>query len=116
MKQPGWMRVSADVAAGNIEAPMTKVLNPAERLRGRLGVQQRNRRLQRTNYLCEMCQAEGRTTAATIVDHIKPLALGGEDIDENTRNLCHPCHTKRTAEQFGHRSCLSIGTDGWPVG
>lgn len=36
-----------------------------------------------------------------MVDHIKPLALGGLDVDENTRNLCDPCHVEVTAEQFG---------------
>ncbi len=39
---------------------------------------------------------------ATVVDHIDPLALGGSDDDENTRNLCDPCHLEVTAEQFGH--------------
>ncbi len=38
---------------------------------------------------------------ADVVDHIVPLAKGGLDVDENTRNLCDPCHVKVTAEQFG---------------
>lgn len=72
-----------------------------ERLRGRAGQRQRLRRLRRTNGLCELCQAEGRVTAATIVDHIKPLAHGGSDEDENTRNLCDAHHRQVTIEQFG---------------
>jgi len=73
-----------------------------ERLRGRAGQRQRARRLRRTNGLCERCQAEGRTALAVVVDHIKPLALGGSDEDSNTRNLCRDCHLEVTAEQFGH--------------
>jgi 5-methylcytosine-specific restriction protein A len=78
-------------------------------------VRLRKRRMERTNWLCEDCSAVGRTTRATVVDHTKPLALGGEDIDDNTRNLCDPCHEKRTAEQFGHKPKLTYGEDGWPI-
>jgi 5-methylcytosine-specific restriction protein A len=87
-----------------------------ERLRGRAGVKQRDRRLRRTHYLCEDCKAEGRVTRATIVDHIIPLSKGGPDTDENTRNLCDDHNLKRTAEQFGHKAPpRRIGIDGWPV-
>lgn len=71
------------------------------RLRGRKAVKTRDRRLKRTHYLCEDCQAEGRVTLATIVDHIVPLIFGGPDTDENTRNLCDEHNLIRTAEQFG---------------
>lgn len=64
-------------------------------------MEQRDRRLQRTDYLCEMCQASGRITIATVVDHIIPLAHGGSDQDINTRNLCDDHHRHVTAEQFG---------------
>jgi 5-methylcytosine-specific restriction protein A len=84
------------------------------RIQGRAGVKLRDRRLQRTNYLCEDCLEEGKTTLATIVDHIHPLSLGGQDVDENTRNLCDPHNEKRTAEQFGFKHKQPIGLDGWP--
>ena len=74
-----------------------------KRLRGRPGQRQRLRRLRRSNGLGERCQKAGRIEAATEVNHIIPLALGGEDVDENTENLCTPCHRTVTAEQFGHR-------------
>lgn len=86
-----------------------------ERLRGRAGQRQRQRRLKRTNGLCEMCLDEGRTELATVVDHVTPLALGGSDEDSNTRNLCDPHHKQVTAEQFGHatkphlRGCDAAG-------
>lgn len=85
-----------------------------ERLRGRAGMAQRERRLRRTHGLCEDCTAEGRTEVAHIVDHIIPLAKGGSDDDDNTRNLCHLHNGLRTAEQFGFKAKARIGADGWP--
>lgn len=73
----------------------------AERLRGRAGQEQRKRRLQ-AEPLCRDCADKGIVTAATVPDHIKPLAQGGADTDDNIRCLCQPCHAIRTAEQFGH--------------
>ena len=71
--------------------------------------------MRRTKGLCEHCLANGITRAASVVDHTTPLALGGSDEDDNTRNLCKPCHDAVTAEQFGHRKKVTIGRDGWPV-
>lgn len=85
------------------------------RIEGRRGVAIRKRRLQRSKGLCEHCVADGKAVIADFVDHIQPLALGGKDVDENTRNLCGPCHEKVTAEQFGHKKRLTIGKDGWPL-
>ena len=91
-------------------------LRPTPRLRGRAGQKQRERRLQRTNYLCEDCLAQGIIRLANIVDHIIPLAHGGPDTDENTRNLCDEHNLKRTAEQFDLKSPVpAIGQDGWPI-
>ncbi|GLT00117.1 hypothetical protein GCM10007897_15010 [Sphingobium jiangsuense] len=86
-----------------------------ERLRGRKAVEVRKRRMARTDGLCERCDARGLTVFATVVDHIKPLALGGTDEDSNTRNLCDPCHAEATAEQFGMRTARGIGRDGRPT-
>lgn len=35
------------------------------------------------------------------VDHMQPLALGGEDTDGNVQVLCHPCHQLKTRAEFG---------------
>lgn len=87
----------------------------AERLRGRRAVEQRKRRLLRSNGLCEMCLPK-RVTIATVVDHIKPLALGGSDEDSNTQNLCTSCHDLKTREDFNLRPAQrQIALDGWPV-
>lgn len=84
------------------------------RHRGSKGQKLRAKRLQ-SNPLCQDCEAKGVITVAVEVDHIQPLSLGGTDTDDNTRNLCKPCHLKRTAEQFGYRKSVSIGLDGWPI-
>jgi 5-methylcytosine-specific restriction protein A len=34
------------------------------------------------------------------VDHVKPLALGGEDIDGNVQVLCKRCHKTKTRADF----------------
>jgi 5-methylcytosine-specific restriction protein A len=83
-------------------APTLSTFAQDKRLRGRRGVQQRRRRLD-AEPLCRICAGAGRTTIATRVDHIKPLALGGLDLDANCRSLCVPCHTAVTREQF--RGC-----------
>lgn len=86
-----------------------------ERLRGRKGVEQRKRRLRRTNGLCEMCLVEGKTVIATVVNHKIPLAHDGSDDDYNTENLCGDHDRIVTARQFGHKVKQEIGVDGWPV-
>lgn len=58
-----------------------------------------------------MCEAQGRITAATVVDHIKPHK-GDQGLfwdRANWQALCKPHHdsTKQRAEQRGH----AIGVD-----
>lgn len=60
----------------------------------------RERRLARTNGLCEMCEAEDKVALATVVNHKVPLARGGEDVDDNTENLCDRHDAIVTAKQF----------------
>ena len=86
-----------------------------ERLRGRAGMAQRQRRLNRTNGLCELCQAEGRVRLATVVDHIVALVNGGDDTDGNTQNLCDPHHEAKTRADLGQRVRPTIDSDGWPT-
>lgn len=49
--------------------------------------------------LCRHCLAQGRTEAATIVDHIVPIAGGGTDDRSNLQGLCGPCHDVKTREE-----------------
>jgi 5-methylcytosine-specific restriction protein A len=53
--------------------------------------------------LCARCLAGGRTTAATVVDHITPHK-GDARLFWNTANhqpLCKPCHDHKTATEDG---------------
>lgn len=97
---------------------MGKLSSDDKRIRGRKGQSLRSRRMARSNWLCTDClNSRPRVIRqADVVDHIVPLALGGDDVDDNTRNLCHDHHAVRTAEQFGHKAPKrETGEDGWPA-
>lgn len=91
---------------------------PDRRVRGSAGQKMRARRLARTDGLCEMCEAEGLTTLATVVNHKLPLAHGGEDVDDNTENLCDRHDAIVTAKQFNKaepRTVVGTDANGWPI-
>jgi 5-methylcytosine-specific restriction protein A len=48
---------------------------------------------------CAKCPCRVLPSAAD-VDHVVPLALGGEDIDSNVQILCRPCHKLKTRSDF----------------
>ena len=53
--------------------------------------------------LCVLCKAEGKTTPATVVDHVKPHR-GDEELfwDEgNWQAACKPHHDRKTASEDG---------------
>lgn len=93
---------------------MTPKRNRHGRIEGRRGVALRKARLA-NEPLCRICLDNDRVTAATVPDHIIPLAKGGADTDDNIRCLCDPCHDEVTAQQFGHKPKRRFGPDGWPV-
>ena len=54
--------------------------------------------LQRDGYTCSLCREAGRVALAREVDHIVPLADGGERLrlaPSNLRAVCPPCHQAR---------------------
>ena len=63
----------------------------AKRITGRK-LQSMRDRLFKSNPLCVECERLGRVTLATQRDHIKPLAEGGTDDDDNVQGLCRACH------------------------
>jgi 5-methylcytosine-specific restriction enzyme A len=85
-----------------------------ERTRGRKWMQIRGHVL-RSEPRCEPCLARGRITAATEVDHIVPLKLGGTDAPNNLQSICTDCHSEKTATENGGKRKPKIGRDGWPV-
>lgn len=47
--------------------------------------------------LCRECRKLGKLVAATVVDHIIPIANGGAELDlENLQSLCKPHHETKT--------------------
>jgi 5-methylcytosine-specific restriction enzyme A len=77
----------------------------------------------RENYLylhplCVMCEAEGRVTAATVVDHKDPHR-GNQTIfwDESRwQSLCAPHHSSdKQRIENGGQPRRRTGSDGWPI-
>lgn len=68
---------------------------PTKRVTGRK-LQAMRERLFKGNPLCAECQRQGRVTMATQRDHIKPLAEGGLDDDDNVQGLCMACHDAKS--------------------
>jgi 5-methylcytosine-specific restriction enzyme A len=97
-----------------------KLSNPAARpWREWYSFQQwRNRRAHQLQFepLCVLCEAEGRSTPATVADHVEPhkgdynqFVLGP------LRSLCAPCHDG-LQPSFRHKPYSSaIGPDGLPI-
>ena len=77
-----------------------------KRMTGRR-LQRERERLFAANPLCVECAKQGRTTVATIRDHIRPLAFGGEDVAGNCQGLCaehHDAKSKAEAAEGARRS------------
>lgn len=71
--------------------------------------------LLRQEPLCRMCKAKGRITAATIADHIVPLAKGGpRHTLDGLQPVCGPCHQDKSNADKGHRVKRRISLTGWP--
>ncbi|WP_439628562.1 HNH endonuclease [Gemmata sp.] len=43
--------------------------------------------------LCEGCAERGEVAAATEVDHVERLAVGGSHSADNLRSLCKSCYS-----------------------
>jgi len=61
--------------------------------------QRRRKRILDREPLCRQCTTEGRTSAASHVDHILAKAHGGSDDDANLQPLCVDCHKAKTARE-----------------
>jgi len=51
------------------------------------------------NPLCELCQREGKLTAATLVHHKIKVTDGGSNHHWNLQALCLPCHSRLHCQQ-----------------
>jgi hypothetical protein len=63
--------------------------------------------------LCRHCTEEGRTVAATDVDHAD--GNPGNNSPENHQPLCHECHSRKTARDHGKTVRMGCDTDGIPL-
>ena len=91
--------------------------NQPDRIRGRT-LQRIRARVLANNPLCVRCEAKGRITIATQVDHIIALVNGGSDDkhdDSNRAGICDMCHIDKTAEDLGRTPKPVIGLDGYPI-
>ena len=76
------------VASGDKPARLTG--RPLRRMR---------RQLFQREPLCQPCKANGRVTIATIRDHVRPLAEGGTDTEDNVQAICADCHQEKTKHE-----------------
>ena len=67
--------------------------------------------------LCRFCAAKGKTTAATVVDHIKPhRGCMHTFVDPaNLQSLCKPCHDSQKQADEARGYSKACGVDGWPL-
>lgn len=97
LKPPG--RALALPGKTPAQVPSVFAAAPTPRLFGRAAVAARRRYLaDPRNVLCRRCAEDGRTSAATEVDHIVPLALGGPDTDDNKQPLCTEHHRAKSRD------------------
>lgn len=85
-------------------------------LTGRPWQRLRDQILQRDRYLCQ-CEACGKRIAPLLadeVDHIVPLARGGDNSPGNLQAINRECHKRKTLIDAGRKPRVEIGADGWP--
>ena len=75
--------------------PAWRTDHSADRIRGRR-LQHLRATLFMREPLCRTCVQAGRTTIATIRDHVVPLAEGGRDVASNEQPICADCHEAKT--------------------
>lgn len=101
-KAPGCPEVVTEGAWCPSHRPKDVDARPSRSRRGYTRTWQKIRASHLARYpLCVACRAEGRTTAATEVDHITPLARGGTHAAANLQSLCKSCHSRKTRNEMG---------------
>lgn len=71
--------------------------------------------------LCEACALRGETRPAKAVDHVTPIAAGGDPFPsfDGLMALCVPCHSEKTAnvDRAGGKGVRfkGAGLDGAPI-
>lgn len=63
--------------------------------------------LEKFNKKCNCCE-KSITNNQFQIDHIKPLAAGGDNSDENLQVLCKDCHYEKTKEEHDNNQYVKI--------
>jgi 5-methylcytosine-specific restriction protein A len=84
--------------------PAALTVRETKRTSGTTWMNIRARILKRDYGLCQACKRAGQIGLATQVDHIKALADGGTDDDENLQGICEPCHQMKTSAEAKARA------------
>jgi 5-methylcytosine-specific restriction enzyme A len=97
---PGIVRHGVCSTCGPLRKPRMEAYDEQRGTSAERGYGYRWRQL-RENFLlrfplCAACLLEGRTVAATDVDHIVAKRAGGTDDESNLQSLCHACHSAKT--------------------
>lgn len=67
--------------------------------------------------LCVLCRAAGFTVGAVDVDHVVPIADGGDPWDRrNLQGLCKACHSRKTRADMHRRKGPAACIHGYPPG
>lgn len=70
----------------------------------------------RRHPLCVLCLEQGKSVPALELDHVIPLAQGGQDIEANYQPLCTPHHMDKSIRERGDKAKRQVGLDGVPHG
>ncbi len=94
--------------------PYSNSRTAEQRLSGR-ALQRRNDRIKlRDQYTCQHCKGVF-VPSELQVDHIKMLASGGTESDDNLQSLCESCHEAKSLKEMGRKPRVAADADGWPV-
>ncbi|MBC3984982.1 HNH endonuclease [Streptomyces sp. AC536] len=80
--------------------PLSSCAEPRRASRRDAAARLRRRVDERGSAWCDWCLGDF-PAGGVDVDHVRPLFLGGEDVDRNVQVLCHGCHGLRTSAEFG---------------
>jgi 5-methylcytosine-specific restriction protein A len=68
------------------------------RIRGHAGMKLRAEVMAEEPF-CRLCLEDGKRVRSEEVDHIVPLAMGGEETRSNKQALCKPCHAEKSKRE-----------------
>ena len=81
-----------------------KLINEGRFYKSRYWKKKRTEILDRDNYECQVCKAEGKFSPANTVHHIIPLEQRPDLVldDDNLLSICAGCHNREHPERFIH--------------